>query len=78
MTREERLQWIKERALTELEHEGVIAGYTSMISDLNKDWDGEYLYGMNAAYLQEVAIPLGLTAVQQGPDAVAQWIKGFN
>ena len=69
MTRDEHLQWAKDRALAYLPHDPNEA-LVSMLSDLGKH---EQLAKIGA----DLA-PLGLFAVMQGHTEVRRFITGFN
>lgn len=77
--RDDRLHWIKNRALAYLPNDvaGAVASFTS---DVNKDWDGQPapFIDMTKPVMQTLLI-LGLRAVQNNDAAEARrWIEGFN
>lgn len=71
MTRDEHLQWCKDRALEYVTRGDLHNAVTSMMSDLRKhaDFQGEtYSFLMLA----------GMMDIAKGPEAVKRWINGFN
>ena len=72
MTREEHLQWCKERALAYLPNE-MHNAVASMISDLGK-WQGGPIY--DPVLLHTLSVD-GMM-FRKTPEDVENWIKGFN
>lgn len=72
MTREEHLNWCKQRALEYVERGDVQNAYASMVSDLNKHPETE----------GHAAVPLGMMMLISGhlssPDEMRRFIEGFN
>lgn len=67
MTRAEHLAWCKQRAIAELPDLG--NAVASMASDLGKHPETR---------TDPVLIVLGIEATARGPEAVREWIEGFN
>lgn len=72
MTRDEHLQWAKNRALEYVNSGDLLEAVTSMGSDLNKHPDFR-----GPIYDQLFTLGL-LFEVPKGPQAVKRWIEGFN
>lgn len=66
MTRAEHLAWAKERALGELQTNGVVDAIASMLSDLRKHPELEGHMG--------IMLFIGVRT----PDQAKYWIEGFN
>jgi hypothetical protein len=72
-TRDEHLNWCKERALQILESGDIPGAFASMASDLGK-WNGGALYDdVDLSFLRMDAILFCKTAEQ-----MRHWIEGFN
>jgi hypothetical protein len=69
LTREEHLQWAKERALQYLPGDPLNA-MASMMSDLRKHPELEHHIGLQIAPI--------LYGAHYDPQAVRRWIEGFN
>lgn len=72
-TREEHLNWCKERALQELEYSGPIGALGSMMSDLRKWHDP--LYSQDEMVF---LFSIGRIAAVEGEAAMKHWVEGFN
>jgi hypothetical protein len=70
MTRDEHLQWSKERALEYLDRGEVIEGMTSMMSDLSKHEELANHGGLRIAPM--------FYGASHDYHAVKRWIEGFN
>lgn len=72
MTREEHMQWCKERAHRELKECGAGSAIASMASDIMKHDETKMAPEMMGALIMAVSLDSG------NPTAVARWIDGFN
>src|SRR5262249_18844099 len=72
-TREEHLAWCKQRALEYVEHGDLQGALTSMGSDLTKVSGGQIHDPTSLSFLIAEAVMF-----RQTPDAVRNWINGFN
>ncbi len=68
--RKEHMAWCKKRALEYLPHDPSQA-VTSMMSDLNK-------HPETSGEVYRVLIMAGMLELQKGPEAVRNWVDGFN
>ena len=72
MTKEEHLQWCKDRAFAEMKTDGPMSGYASVTSDLSK----------HEGTKDHVAIGLGMMLLMTGhlntPEKMQDWIEGFR
>lgn len=71
MTRDEHLQWCKDRALEYVKDGDLEQAVTSMMSDLSKHSD---FRGPTYSML----LMVGMMDIPKGPEAVRRWINGFN
>lgn len=71
MSRDEHLNWAKQRALEYLKENDLPHAVISMGSDLSKhpDFHGPAYDGL---------FQLGMLTIQRGPREVERWIKGFR
>lgn len=72
MNRTEHLQWVKERALYELENYGTLQAYMSLLSDLNKHSETQGHTGI------ELGNQLLLAGHLSSEKQMRDFIEGFN
>ena len=73
MTREEHLEWAKQRALEYLDYGDPAQAFTSMLSDMRKHPELENHIG-NMIGVNFMVLPGWIS----NPDEVRRWIVGFN
>jgi hypothetical protein len=70
VTRDEHMQWCKDRALPYVDRGDAAQAVASMCSDLSKHEE--------TAGIGEVMGMMGMLEIQNGDEAVRRWITGFN
>ncbi len=71
-TREEHLQWCKDRALQYVDSGDLFQAFTSMCSDLTKHDETKDHCGIEMGLLSQLA------KCDRNPDQMRDWILGFN